>query len=73
MNKEELKDEIIKTLREFKTECYDKSKDLSLKSQDDLINHFKDFNKIASIFSKMSDVFGLIDELDIAEGKDLHR
>jgi len=71
MNKEELKNEIIKTLRDFKAECYDKSKDLS--SKEDLVNQFKDLNHISSIFSKISDIFGLIDELDVAEGKDLYR
>ena len=72
MNKEELKEEIIKVLREFKAECYNQSKGLTFNSQEDIINHLNPSN-LSSIFSKMSDVFGLIDELDIAEGKGLHR
>ena len=73
MSEEELKKEIIKVLREFKSECFHNSKDLTLTSESDIINHFKDFNKISSVFSKMSDVFGLIDELDVTQGKGLER
>tara|TARA_B100001939_G_C16728778_1_gene524513 strand:- start:272 stop:490 length:219 start_codon:yes stop_codon:yes gene_type:complete len=72
MNKEELKEEIIKTLREFKSDCFNQSKDLSLKSEEDVLNQFKKFNMV-SVFSKMSDIFGLLDELDITEGKKLDR